>query len=616
MSVENVTSGLVPQGQKASDYDNSDPLPQEPNVCSIYSRKEPIRLQQGVQEIDPDMENVALTITSSVRQLKSLGTSSTNQFGKRLCSGRRVLILKESFAPVARFGSSSDFPLPTPAHKSFPSIRLGRENGLSYGPLKESFVWIKEKLQEPRYDELTKLPDVQKALLKSHKVVRLGINPMIQPEPEDLPKDNPKLEIAVLSRYYIDKNTGKLRIVISEAYMTFHAYATSEKTPKPKSKKKKVDSESSPKTKLTQASKGKRIKTVAKGDKPAKKKQSVTKSKGLTVLSEVALTEAEQIKLATKRSLIQTHNSHASGSGADEGTGSIPGVPNVPTYKSDDEQISWKSSEEEDDDDVHVSKDNDDDADNDDDVNKDDEDDDADNQDDEIPDDANKDDDDEQTDSDNDGDEFVHPKLSTLDDEQDKMKKKVMKKVMMKVMKTMMKKFKGRDTVMTDAPLPNVQGTQVTEDTHVIITALINPEGQQHSSSVSSGFMFRSPLLLSHLFLSVTTLPPTPLITHLQQTQVPTPANVPSSSLQDLPNFGSLFGFDHKLKTLETDFSEFKQTNQFDEAVSSIPGIVDAYLANKMHEAVKTAIQLQSERLKDEARAENADFLNKLDDND
>ncbi|GJZ43950.1 hypothetical protein Tco_0591205 [Tanacetum coccineum] len=33
----------------------------------------------------------------------------------------------------------------------------------------------------------------------SGPVVRLGINPMIQPEPEDLPKDNPKLEIAVLS---------------------------------------------------------------------------------------------------------------------------------------------------------------------------------------------------------------------------------------------------------------------------------------------------------------------------------------------------------------------------------------------------------------------------------
>ncbi|GJX04885.1 hypothetical protein Tco_0190801 [Tanacetum coccineum] len=116
---------------------------------------------------------------------------------------------------------------------------------------------------------------------------------------------------------------------------------------------------------------------------------------------------------------------------------------------------------------------------------------------------------------------------------------------------------------------------------------------------------------------SATTLPPppTPLITHLQQTLVPTPTTVPSSSLQDLPNFGSLFGFDHRLKTLENDFSEFKQTNQFAAAVSSIPGIVDMYLANKMNEAVKTAVQLQSDRLRDEAQADNEDFINKLDDN-
>ncbi|GKE27068.1 hypothetical protein Tco_1442452, partial [Tanacetum coccineum] len=170
------------------------------------------------------------------------------------------------------------------------------------------------------------------------------------------------------------------------------------------------------------------------------------------------------------------------------------------------------------------------------------------------------------------------------------------------------------------------------------------PEGQQQSSSVSSGFVSNmlnpSPDTgIDSLFnlntestslvdvpvttfaepplLSATTLPPppTPLITHLQQTPVPTPPTVPSSSLQDLPNFGSLFGFDHRLKTLENNFSEFNQTNQFAAAVSSIPGIVDAYLANKMHEAVKTVVQLQSERLRDEAQAENADFLNKLDDN-
>ncbi|GKG64558.1 hypothetical protein Tco_0661598, partial [Tanacetum coccineum] len=32
MSVENVTSGLVPQGKKALDYDNSDPVSSRQNV--------------------------------------------------------------------------------------------------------------------------------------------------------------------------------------------------------------------------------------------------------------------------------------------------------------------------------------------------------------------------------------------------------------------------------------------------------------------------------------------------------------------------------------------------------------------------------------------------------
>ncbi|GKD91341.1 hypothetical protein Tco_1366848, partial [Tanacetum coccineum] len=398
----------------------------------------------------------------------------------------------------------------------------------------------------------------------------------------------------------------------SEANKTYRAYATSEKTPKPKSTKKKADSKSSPNMKLTRASKGKRIKTVAKGDKPAKKKQSVTKSKGLTVLSE-------------------------------------------------------KSSEEEEDDEVNVSKDNDDDADNDDDVDKDDEDDDADKQDDEIPDNENQDDDDEQTNSDNDGDDFVHPKLSSHDDEEiqdDKVNEEesdeesddesnedndeevqganIEEEEMdeeatheedeaNELYRDVNVNLEGRDTAMTDAPRTIVQTTQVIEDTHVIITP-VNPESQQQSSSVSFGFVSNmlnpSPdtgidtiftpnteatslvdvpvtTIAEPPLLSTTTLPPTPLITHLQQTPVPTPVTVLRSSLQDLPNFGSLFGFDHRLKTLETDFSEFKQTNQFAKAVSSIPDIIDAYLANKMHEAVKTAVQIQSKSLRDEAQAEN-----------
>nr|GFC77225.1 hypothetical protein [Tanacetum cinerariifolium] len=48
-------------------------------------------------------------------------------------------------------------------------------------------------------------------------------------------------------------------------------------------------------------------------------------------------------------------------------------------------------------------------------------------------------------------------------------------------------------------------------------------------------------------------------------------------------------------------------------AISSIPGIVDKYLDHRMNETVKVAVQLQSDRLRDEAQAKNKDFLNKLD---
>ncbi|GKB09978.1 hypothetical protein Tco_0843901, partial [Tanacetum coccineum] len=47
MSVENVSSGLVPQGQKASDYDNSDPVPPRQNVVPTAEKTD--SLQQGLE---------------------------------------------------------------------------------------------------------------------------------------------------------------------------------------------------------------------------------------------------------------------------------------------------------------------------------------------------------------------------------------------------------------------------------------------------------------------------------------------------------------------------------------------------------------------------------------
>ncbi|GJY89306.1 hypothetical protein Tco_0503934 [Tanacetum coccineum] len=256
----------------------------------------------------------------------------------------------------------------------------------------------------------------------------------------------------------------------SESYKEYYAIASGAEPPKMKAsvKKKQIGSD---KTMTSSTTKGKRLKTSAKTAKPAKKKQPAKTSmdKGLTVLSEVDLTEAEQLKLVIERSKTQTYSSHASSSGANEGTGSIPEVPDVPTYESDDDQISWKSSEEDNDDEVNFST-------------NDEEDKDEDSFDPLV-----------QTPShvesidDEDNNEEIHD----ANDEGDKIDKEESNEETEanKLYRDVNVNLEGRDTEMTDAPLPNVLGTHVTEDTHVIITAPINPEGQQHSSSVSSGFV-------------------------------------------------------------------------------------------------------------------------------
>nr|GEU94304.1 reverse transcriptase domain-containing protein [Tanacetum cinerariifolium] len=118
----------------------------------------------------------------------------------------------------------------------------------------------------------------------------------------------------------------------SEAYKEYYAVASGATPPKTKSSVRKTKSSSDTTiTPLTAA--GIRLSTSTKGKQPTK----ASKAKSLTVLSEVAMTEAEHIKLAIKRSLQQTHISQASGLGVDEGTGIIPRVPDVPTEESDEE---------------------------------------------------------------------------------------------------------------------------------------------------------------------------------------------------------------------------------------------------------------------------------------
>nr|GEU29899.1 hypothetical protein [Tanacetum cinerariifolium] len=101
----------------------------------------------------------------------------------------------------------------------------------------------------------------------------------------------------------------------SKAYKEYYAVALGAAPPKTKASVRKTkssfDTTITPLTAVVT-----KLSTSVKGKQPAK----ASKAKSLTMLSEVAMTEAEQMKFATKRSLQQTHISQASGSGADEGT--------------------------------------------------------------------------------------------------------------------------------------------------------------------------------------------------------------------------------------------------------------------------------------------------------
>nr|GFC95877.1 hypothetical protein [Tanacetum cinerariifolium] len=117
-----------------------------------------------------------------------------------------------------------------------------------------------------------------------------------------------------------------------------------------------------------------------------------------------------------------------------------------------------------------------------------------------------------------------------------------------------------------------------------------NPDGPQESSSMSS---FVSSMLnpisdvgVESIFTTasssiVSLQTPTPImtpstiatITTSSEAPIP-PLTIPSIILENLLTFNSAFCFKERLGSLETSFSEYRQTNPFADAVSAIPGIV------------------------------------------
>nr|GEW52536.1 retrovirus-related Pol polyprotein from transposon TNT 1-94 [Tanacetum cinerariifolium] len=127
------------------------------------------------------------------------------------------------------------------------------------------------------------------------------------------------------------------------------------------------------------------------------------------------------------------------------------------------------------------------------------------------------------------------------------------------------------------------------EDAHVTLTTVHDKnEGPLQSSSVSFNFTSRllnldDPSLDINSLMDTSTVPPPPP------------------------------PLDQRVSTLETKVSEFNQISQFAKAVSSIPGIIDNYLASKFKEEVNVAIRLQSNKLRKEAEAENQEFFDQVD---
>ncbi|GJT45938.1 hypothetical protein Tco_0954653 [Tanacetum coccineum] len=299
----------------------------------------------------------------------------------------------------------------------------------------------------------------------------------------------------------------------SKAYKDYYAVASGVEPPKAKTKyKKKSDEHVTPsKSKTAPASKGYRHKSPAKVAKSDKKKQPATmqKTKGLAVLFEVALTEAEQIKLATKKSKTQFHSSHASGSG--DGVDTQSKVPDEQQQK--DSGTNEGADEEDADEETDVNDDSD------------------------------------ETGSDNDGDDLTHPNLvSTLleyeltEEEEENKKGDDKDKESEHEQDDKDDLYKDVDINLerSDAEMTDAQANKYTEDAHATLT-VVPPIVQQQSSSVSSDLVSK--------FIN------------------PSPDT----------------------------------------------GIVDNYLASKMKEALDVVVQLQTNKLREEAQVENHEYLNQVD---
>nr|GEV83799.1 retrovirus-related Pol polyprotein from transposon TNT 1-94 [Tanacetum cinerariifolium] len=267
---------------------------------------------------------------------------------------------------------------------------------------------------------------------------------------------------------------------------------------------------------------------------------------------------------------------------ADEGTGTLPGVLDVPTDDEGDDDEGNDGGDDDDDDDQE---------------------------------DEGNDEDDEEEGSDDrqasDEEEFIHLSLSTHAEEET-MDEECFDPIP-KTPENSDDEGNGEENLGREEGYDEEEEEEEDElykdsssvSTHFVTSILnLTPNaGMESIFETTSQMDVQTPTSMASLPMSAPTITPSTIanITTTKQTPLP-PTTAPSTLLQDLPNFGSLFRFDHRLKTLEANFSEFMQTNQFVGAVSAILGIVQRYVDQQINEAVKTIDENMQKIIKEQVK--------------
>ncbi|GJX91635.1 hypothetical protein Tco_0344961 [Tanacetum coccineum] len=134
MSVENVSSGLVPQGQKASDYDNSDPVPPRQNVVPT-AKKTDSSQPRNIKEA----WLISAWIEAMLDELPQFGrTNSLGTLRHTIWQVEEGIDFEESFAPVARLEAVRIFVAHAAHKKAVDGLKQAPKSLVRYGTIKTS----------------------------------------------------------------------------------------------------------------------------------------------------------------------------------------------------------------------------------------------------------------------------------------------------------------------------------------------------------------------------------------------------------------------------------------------------------------------------------------------